>query len=259
MDWIALALVGLFARPPIVAAPDEAGWRQHVGRIEAQARAHPDDANPALRLATGYARRRRLAEALEWAAEASRRQGNPMRIALARGDAYFFANQFQAAATHYLEVASGASANVYAHAQLWQCLRAVPSSQMSRALDVASVRDLLTEAGFFVPERFTWPVKPEEAKRLTAEGRSALQRGDHRGALAHFEGAITADGTHSEAFRGMALALKGVGEKRRSLGAWQLFLSLTPRDDRETRRVRRTLISEERKRGLSQRPTGKRR
>ncbi|MFN3199339.1 MAG: hypothetical protein ACE366_13130 [Bradymonadia bacterium] len=250
MYLTSLCLIGLLARPPLIAAPDEAGWRQHVAQLEEQALRAPDSPAAPMRLAAGFARRRRVAEALEWASEAARRGAHPLRLALIRGDAFFFANRFEEAAAEYFEVASTSKTNTHAHAQLWQCLRAVPQSQLGRTIDVLTARELLLEAGLFVPDEFTWPVQPDMARAAITEGHKALGMQRPREAVAHFQKAIKADGTHPEAFKGMAMALSQLGEKRQALGAWQLFLGLNPDDNREIRQIRRRLIDEERRRGL---------
>lgn len=251
MPILQLALAGLLARPPLFAAPDEAGWREHVAQVESEARQRPDDPSPALRLAAGYGKRRRLTEAVEWAKEAGRRGADPLRLALVLGDAHYHANRFEDAAAHYFEVATASPHNSHAHIQLWQCLRAVPQAELAQALDVSRVRALLTDSGLYVPDEFQWPIDPRAAAAATAQGLALAKASDHVGALAQFHKAITADGTHAPAFRGLAKSLSALGERRQSLGAWRLYLSLTPDDNREIRNVRRLLITEERRRGLS--------
>lgn len=247
-------LVGLMARPPLIAAPDEAGWQQHVERVELEARRFPDSPGPALRLAAGYAKRRRATEALRWADEAARRGAHKLQLGLIRGDAYFFANQFEQAIVEYFEVAQQSGSNAYALSQLWQCLRAVPVEELARAVDLTQAKVLLRSAGYYVPDAFIWPPEPETAVTLTQQATESLKAGDFKAALVGYEDAVAHDGTHAPAFRGMALALTRLNKRRQAFGAWHLFSLLHTLSDRDARKVRRLLLDEERRRGVARRP-----
>ncbi len=225
------------------------GHTEHLQALEARARDASGDAQVALRLGQGLGRHGSVGEALRWADEAARRGAHPHRVHIVRGDAYFHGMLYEHAVREYFEVASVAPDNAYAHVQLWRCLR--EPEHLPEALDLARVRKLLVAGGYFAPPA---PKRPREhglARQLTAKGYTELRAGRFRAAAERFEAAIHQDDTSAEAFRGLGAARSRMGQARRALGAYRVYLELAPRENHELRKVRRLLHDADRRRGLA--------
>jgi Flp pilus assembly protein TadD len=229
---------------------DTAGWRAHVARLEAAAAADPGDAESALRLAGGYAARGVDEAARRWADEAARRGAHPLRVHLVRGDAALSAGRLEVAVREYFEVVQAAPHQGYAHLKLWQALARARPGELPPTVDVARLRVLLERAGFHLPAERSAP-EPGAAEAHTARGFEAVRAGRFADAVAAFDSALRHEPFHAEAHRGLGVALTAHGRADAALGAYRVYLSLTPRETYETRRVQRLLDDAERRRGLA--------
>jgi tetratricopeptide (TPR) repeat protein len=239
--WAGVARAGSF---------DLAGWRAHIATLEAQAEANPRDAATPLRLAGGFAARGLPDDALKWAAVAEARGANPLQVRLVRGDACLQAGRLEDAVREYFEVVDAAPDNAYAHVQLWRALSQADPAKLPAALDLARVRAVLVQGGYHLPTKVTRPARTAEAEADARRGFESVRAGRFQEALERFDAALSQDVAFAEAHRGIGIALAALDRPAAALGAYRLYLALTPRETQETRRLKRLVDDAERRRGL---------
>lgn len=240
----------LAAWPVVVALllgpPDAEGWRSHVATLSAAG-----DAESALRLASGLGRRGETAEARRFAAIARERGAHPIRVTLALAETALRAEDWAVAASGYYEVLQSAPEHGYAAVQLWHCLRMAPPLALSRELDVARLRGVLDARGFYVPEVFQYPPDLQAAAMRVSEGFAAITRNEYDAARRAFRAAIDAAPSFHDAWRGLGMVEAARGNAAGTRSAYLVFLALEPPESIETRRIRRMLSDDARRRGLA--------
>lgn len=234
-----MALLACLASPP-----DAAGWAAHVETLAAA-----EGAEAALRLAAGFGRRGERATALRWAAEAEQRGAQQLRVEIVRGDAAMVAGDWIGAINAYFEVSRRAPLMAYTQVQLWHCLRQAPPESLA-AVDVTRVRTYLKRAGYFVPIQFHADFERTRSNAATERGFEALRRGDAAQSIRAFHEAITLWPTLPEAWRGLGAAEVQAAHPNETRAAYEIFLSLSPTEGQDTRRIRRILTDDARRRGL---------
>jgi len=234
----------------LLGPPDAEGWRTHVATLSAA-----EDAESALRLASGLGRRGETAEARRFAAIARERGVHPERVTLALADIALRAEDWAIAASGYYDVLQAAPANGYAAVQLWHCLRMAPPLALSRELDVAKLRLALDALGFYVPTVFQYPPDLHAAAVRVSEGFAAMARDDSAVAKSAFRAAIDAAPSFHDAWRGLGMVEAARGNAAGARSAYLIFVALEPPEGLETRRIRRVLADDARRRGLG--PAGR--
>lgn len=225
------------------------GFSSHIEGLEAAAVARPMDPEPALRLAQGLGGRGQTDKAIEWLRVAAERGADPLRLQLVAGDVYLAGERYEFALNAYFEVANAAPENGYAHLRMWRALR--EADILPPNVDQPRLKRYLRDAGYFIADQPVHPPDTMMARQLTATAYGALQQGRFQEAVDGFVAALARDETHAPAHRGLGIAYARQNQQSKALAAYRLYLWLDPRDDRETREVKRILSDAARRRGLT--------
>jgi Flp pilus assembly protein TadD len=228
----------------------DVGWWSHVKRLAARAEARPSDAEVALRLASGFAQRRYLEQAIEWADVARQRGADPNRVHLVVGRAHLRSARWEGAVRAYYEVVLAAPENTHAHIMLWEALTAAPPGAIGLTVDRDRLTRALRQKGYYTPPSRPRAPRPAAAADQTRRGFQSLRNGRFPEAAGRFEAALAQDPRHADAFRGLGTAYARMERLVQARGAYALFLHLAPRETRDVRVVRRLLVDADRRRGL---------
>jgi tetratricopeptide (TPR) repeat protein len=216
-------------------------WERQIAYVRSLIAQEPSLPQHYLRLAQAYGKLGRTQDVQRSAQEFVRRGGSPMAADLVIGDHLHQGGRLDEALSHYVSVLDASPRQAHAMTQAWFVIQRLRAE--GRGLPSGS-RDLigrLNNAGFFLAE--DPPTKNEDgARSRIAEGNQRLNRGDLPGALSSFKDAAYDDPWNPDIYRGLGITYARSADYDRAVGAYQLYLALTPPDAPDAPKVRQIIL-----------------